>query len=391
MRPWSIKRHKCLVGVEGGQTAFARHVTSLKSVCHIVAFVPWDRREEFVGEGSVEFVCEKKRTGTGSKLLTVARRYPDRNVIVVYGDVWYNDSCYARMLMHLPCTDVIKIMTELPPEDRKDWRGIVVVKDRAVVGVPEEKAYDSVESPEFHAALDCFGSQTLRMLSRELHGPDLDLMDDVVQHAIANGIYVESVLFPVRPAISSADLGTPERYAGYVCRAYRSRIGYPEIHGEATAAVAVLKATRIFTIGNGGSLRVAQHAALDWSKAGYLNAQALCDSGMVTAYGNDEDFTEVFAQQVETVRVGPVDVLVCFSVSGNSPNIVKAAVVARERGAKVVAVTYSASNYLVPLSHHAALIPGPLHPGPWSYGPIEDGMQVWAHAVTAVAEGLAPR
>jgi D-sedoheptulose 7-phosphate isomerase len=52
--------------------------------------------------------------------------------------------------------------------------------------------------------------------------------------------------------------------------------------------------------------------------------------------GNDYSFEEVFARQVRALG-RPGDVLVVFSTSGNSPNILAALVAAREIGLKSVA------------------------------------------------------
>ena len=389
MRPWSDKRHKCLFGVEGGETALARHLRYVRNLCKPVVFAPADRWSEFEGY-EAEFFFEKKQAGTGSKLLATVRRYPGRNILVVYGDIWFHESCYERMLTHLAYTENIRLMTELVPRERKDWRGIIGVSDRDVVCVPSTAGYDKVRFPQFHAALDCFGTDVLKRLARRLRGPDLDLMDDVVQHAIAHGDHVEAVHFPYLPETVSADLGTPDRYARYVCRAYRQKIGFPDILGEAEAALAVARAKRVLTLGNGGSAHIALHAALDWAKAGGKWTECLAEVGLVTAHGNDDGFENSFSNQLTAKRISTGDVLVCFSASGDSPNVVKAATAARALGAQVVGVTGVFPNRLLPLCNVAAVIPHKLNAGTWGYGPIEDGMQVWAHAVTAILEGLRP-
>lgn len=69
-----------------------------------------------------------------------------------------------------------------------------------------------------------------------------------------------------------------------------------------------------------------------------LGAMAFSDPGHLTCVGNDYGFEEVFARAVEAQgRRG--DVLVVFSTSGSSRNVIRACEVAQEVGMKIVALT----------------------------------------------------
>lgn len=105
-------------------------------------------------------------------------------------------------------------------------------------------------------------------------------------------------------------------------------------HSEVARAVDALAAVRaaggtIFTCGNGGSAGTASHLALDLQKAargpgGGTRAICLSDSmGLVTAWANDADFERVFAEQL-AVLARPGDALLVISVSGTSPNLLRA-------------------------------------------------------------------
>ncbi len=100
----------------------------------------------------------------------------------------------------------------------------------------------------------------------------------------------------------------------------------------------------IYICGNGGSAADAQHIAgelvgrfLKERKA--LPAVALStDTSVMTSIANDSGFENIFAKQVEgLVKKG--DCLWALSTSGSSPNVVKAANLAKKRGAKVIAFT----------------------------------------------------
>ncbi len=101
---------------------------------------------------------------------------------------------------------------------------------------------------------------------------------------------------------------------------------------------------RVLACGNGGSSGDAQHLASElvnrfegWRRP--LPALALTtDSSVLTAIANDLSYEEVFARQVEALG-RPGDVLVVFSTSGNSANILAAVRAAQTQGLWVLALT----------------------------------------------------
>jgi len=92
---------------------------------------------------------------------------------------------------------------------------------------------------------------------------------------------------------------------------------------------------RVFTIGNGGSATDAELAAASLAHplAGRaVPARALVDDpAVLTALANDIGVEAIFARQVEAVA-RPEDVLLAFSTSGNSPNLLAAIHLAHRRG-----------------------------------------------------------
>lgn len=100
---------------------------------------------------------------------------------------------------------------------------------------------------------------------------------------------------------------------------------------------------RVFSCGNGGSMCDAMHFAEELSgrfrdNRPALGAMAFSDPGHMSCVGNDFGFDEVFARAVEANgRTG--DVLVVFTTSGSSRNVLRACEVARSRGLLVVALT----------------------------------------------------
>ena len=110
------------------------------------------------------------------------------------------------------------------------------------------------------------------------------------------------------------------------------------------AAIAALRSGgKILTCGNGGSAADAMHLAEELVgkyKASRRSLAAIClnaDPTLLTCIGNDFGFDEIFARQIESLAKEN-DVLICFSTSGNSPNILRALAVARAKHVKSAAL-----------------------------------------------------
>jgi len=100
----------------------------------------------------------------------------------------------------------------------------------------------------------------------------------------------------------------------------------------------------LYICGNGGSAADAQHIAGEFIGRFLVNRKALpavalsTDTSVLTCIGNDYSFEDIFARQVEGL-VKKQDCLWAFSTSGSSPNVVKAAKITQEIGAKIIAFT----------------------------------------------------
>jgi D-sedoheptulose 7-phosphate isomerase len=119
---------------------------------------------------------------------------------------------------------------------------------------------------------------------------------------------------------------------------------------------------KILICGNGGSAADAQHLAAEFvgryekEREGLPAIALTTDTSALTALANDYDFDKVFARQVEALaRTG--DCLIAISTSGNSPNVIAAAMAARSVGCRVIAMTGAAGKKLASLSDAAIMIP----------------------------------
>lgn len=114
--------------------------------------------------------------------------------------------------------------------------------------------------------------------------------------------------------------------------------------------IKILRQTRadrkqIFLIGNGGSAATASHFANDLIKATVaegkprMKAIALTDNvPVMLAYANDCGYETIFVEQLDALAE-PGDLLIAFSGSGRSPNVIKTLDLARERGLTTVGIT----------------------------------------------------
>jgi D-sedoheptulose 7-phosphate isomerase len=136
----------------------------------------------------------------------------------------------------------------------------------------------------------------------------------------------------------------------------------------ADVLVAALRAGRtIYVCGNGGSAAQAQHLAGELVGRFLVDRPALpcvaltTDTSVLTAVANDYNFEQVFERQVEAlVREG--DVLVAISTSGESVNVLKAASLARKRGARTIGLTGAGGGKLVELCDECLAVPAESSP-----------------------------
>jgi D-sedoheptulose 7-phosphate isomerase len=142
---------------------------------------------------------------------------------------------------------------------------------------------------------------------------------------------------------------------------------------------------QVFIIGNGGSAATASHLACDLSKTilGGRNdlprfrVLSLGDNvPLLTAVGNDLGYAELFAEQLRT-WLDPGDLVIVISGSGNSPNVLSALHVARDRHARTVGLLGFDGG------RARSLVDVCVHVDTNAYGFIEDQHVVIGHLATA--------
>jgi D-sedoheptulose 7-phosphate isomerase len=133
-----------------------------------------------------------------------------------------------------------------------------------------------------------------------------------------------------------------------------------------------LRDGQIFAVGNGGSAANASHFATDLGKGSSdklprrMRVLSLTDNvSWITALGNDYSYDDVFVRQLENyARRG--DLLIAASVSGNSPNLVRAFDWANAHGLETVALVGAKRGRLAELARQSIVVDDT------HYGRVED-------------------
>ncbi len=118
---------------------------------------------------------------------------------------------------------------------------------------------------------------------------------------------------------------------------------------------------KVIVFGNGGSAADSQHMAAELvvrfeKERKTIPCIALTtDTSILTAMANDYSFDEVFSRQIEAFA-NPGDIVIAVSTSGNSENVVKALMEAKNRNVKIISLTGRDGGKLPSLSDVMILV-----------------------------------
>jgi D-sedoheptulose 7-phosphate isomerase len=136
---------------------------------------------------------------------------------------------------------------------------------------------------------------------------------------------------------------------------------------------------QIFVLGNGGSASNASHFATDLGKGASdklgkrFRVLSLTDNvSWITALANDYAYEDVFVGQLQNYA-RPGDLVLAISVSGNSPNCVKALEWARKNGVNSVALVGAKRGRMAEVADEAIVI------NDTHYGRVEDAQMGICH------------
>ncbi|WP_029051268.1 D-sedoheptulose 7-phosphate isomerase [Ralstonia sp. 25mfcol4.1] len=158
------------------------------------------------------------------------------------------------------------------------------------------------------------------------------------------------------------------------------------VEAAAMACVASLKAGgKVLLAGNGGSAADAQHIAGElvsrfaFDRPGLPAVALTTDSSILTAIGNDYGYEKLFARQVQA-QGKPGDVLIAYSTSGKSPNVLLAFETARAAGITTIGLTGNRGGPMGALCDHLLEVPAADTPK------IQEGHLVLGHILCGIIE-----
>lgn len=111
---------------------------------------------------------------------------------------------------------------------------------------------------------------------------------------------------------------------------------------------------KIIFAGNGGSFADAQHLSAEFTSRFMFDRRPLAsvalgtNSSTISAIGNDYGYEQVFARELQALA-RPQDLFIAISTSGNSPNILASAEVARSLGIATIGLTGQSGGKLAQL------------------------------------------
>lgn len=144
---------------------------------------------------------------------------------------------------------------------------------------------------------------------------------------------------------------------------------------------------KLLIAGNGGSMCDALHFAEELTAQfrgprPALPAIALSEQGFLTAVGNDMGFERVFSRGVEALGQ-PGDLFIALTTSGNSPNLIRAVHMAKEKGLKTISFLGKTGGALQGQSDLEWIVPG------FSYSDrIQEAHMTAIHIIIEQVEGL---
>ena len=156
------------------------------------------------------------------------------------------------------------------------------------------------------------------------------------------------------------------------------------------AGDALLAGNKLMFCGNGGSASDSAHLATEFTcrfkedRRPYPAMAFTVDAGLLTAIGNDYEFTEVFSRQVAAFGKSG-DVLIVITTSGKSRNILAALEEARRRGVKTIAFLGKGGGFTKGAADVELIVPGS------ETARIQEAQQFLLHVLCEIIEERLPR
>ena len=132
---------------------------------------------------------------------------------------------------------------------------------------------------------------------------------------------------------------------------------------------------KIIIVGNGGSAAIASHVAIDLTKAANIRSMNFNEASLLTCFSNDYGY-ENWVEQALDFYANSQDIVILISSSGQSKNIINAAIKAKSMKLPVITFSgFSAGNPLKQLGDINFWVDSPI------YNIVESIHQMWLLSV----------
>jgi len=158
----------------------------------------------------------------------------------------------------------------------------------------------------------------------------------------------------------------------------------------AIAGDALLAGNKLLFCGNGGSASDSAHIATEFTcrfkedRRPYPAMALTVDGGLMTAIGNDYEFSQLFARQVAAFGK-PGDVLIALTTSGKSRNILAALEEARNHGMKSIVFLGKKGGFTTGAADIELIVPG------IETARIQEAQQFLLHVLCEIVEERLPK
>ena len=148
---------------------------------------------------------------------------------------------------------------------------------------------------------------------------------------------------------------------------------------------ALQNGNKILLAGNGGSAADAQHIAGElvsrfmFDRPGLPAIALTTDTSILTAVGNDYGYEKLFSRQVQAHGKSG-DILICYSTSGKSPNIISAIKEAKSMDMITIGLCGNLGGFMVENCDHILEVPSNNTPK------IQEGHLVIGHIICGIIE-----
>ena len=138
-------------------------------------------------------------------------------------------------------------------------------------------------------------------------------------------------------------------------------------HAVESCTTCLRNKNKILIAGNGGSAADSQHIAGElisrfmFDRPGLPAIALTTDTSVLTAIGNDYGYDNIFSRQILSLGK-PGDVYIAYSTSGNSPNIVKSLLTAKELDIITIGLTGNKSGEMIDFCDIKIEVPSSLTP-----------------------------